>query len=348
MKNPYVESLRPAWQNPRHVFVDGKRLKEVAKSLAAEFLKNGIKAPAWNELIFPKKPENFMKFILIANSINFCFSGPWVSHKAKAIKKYKIEYEGIVWSGAMAMAAALKRAWDQGRPLFNPDYLLNLELKDLEDIFRIDERISDIEIPFVKERLSCLREVGYVVKKIFDGNMLNLYKESGFCAFNNGRGLVELLIQYFSKFYDANEMIIDNFDIKVLRFHKRAQLLAMMYQGRALNTPNWPYPLLADDDTIGPPADYAVPVALEDVGILIYSDELKRKINDYEIILPGFIEEIEIRAQTVFTMMELIKEVNELLKPNGKKINIIHLDYKIWQMGRGIQKNHHLTPTIAY
>lgn len=78
--------------------------------------------------------------------------------------------------------------------------------------------------------------------------------------------------------------------------------------------------------------------------------ELENKIQNWKEIKKDSLEELEIRAHTIYGADLLIKEVNKHL-PKDKKINALHMDYKLWS---GTRKpvlkgyKHHLVKTIAY
>ena len=77
-------------------------------------------------------------------------------------------------------------------------------------------------------------------------------------AFNNGKGLVELLVQNFGSAYaDAQSLRIDGTRY-FLSFDKRAQLVAVMLHDRALDS-NGILPVVEDIDDVGPIADYELP-----------------------------------------------------------------------------------------
>lgn len=334
MENPFLESLKPLWKSSRCIFVNDERIANVARKLARE----KCETPGWNEPIFPKNFGDFMKFILIANAINFCFTDPWTK------LKFAVNYDGTLWRGSMAMAACLKRALDEGKPLFNADYLENLTAEEVKNIFRTNCRVGEYPMPLFNERRLALVELGKNLKKDFGGSFSAIYEISGSRAFNAGRGLVELLIKHFPSFNDVSV-----FKGRTIQFQKRAQLLAMVYQGRAMTDLTRPFPILKDADALGPIADYAVPAALEDMGILVYSQGLKRKIVEREIIPKNSREEIEIRAQAACAMLKLMNEINKIRPTVGRgTINMIELDYMIWKIGRGVETPHHLTRTTAY
>ncbi len=59
------------------------------------------------------------------------------------------------------------------------------------------------------------------------------------------------------------------------------------------------------------------------------------------------IEEIEIRAATLFVTAQLTEEINKV-KQEEEKIIIPQLDFKLWTDFHAEQSAHHLTKTIMY
>ena len=94
-------------------------------------------------------------------------------------------------------------------------------------------------------------------------------------------------------------------------------------------------------------ADYIVPVALEKMNIVTYSDKLKNKIEQGVLIESGSIEEIEIRSATLFVTAQLTEEINKL-RGVDDKIIIPQLDFKLWTDFHAEKSFHHLTKTIMY
>ena len=94
-------------------------------------------------------------------------------------------------------------------------------------------------------------------------------------------------------------------------------------------------------------ADYIVPVALEKMNIVTYSDKLKNKIEQGVLIESGSIEEIEIRSATLFVTAQLTEEINKL-RGVDEKIIIPQLDFKLWTDFHAEKSFHHLTKTIMY
>ena len=59
------------------------------------------------------------------------------------------------------------------------------------------------------------------------------------------------------------------------------------------------------------------------------------------------IEEIEIRAATLFVTAQLTEEINKL-RLDDEKIIIPQLDFKLWTDFHANKSPHHLTKTIMY
>lgn len=321
--NPYIESLRPVWQNPQFVFVDERKIEEVAKELAQK----DLKIPSWRiPYIQPGNDENWMDYVILVNSINFSYKD------CITLKDFGLEYpEGKHWERSYALGAAIIRAYKEGLPIFDADFLESMDKATLEHIFR-----GNPPLPMLNERLWILKEVGKVLNHRFEGKFINVFKEANGRCFNKGKGLVELLINTFPSYSDRSYYRPQKC---WLEFHKRAQLVAIMYQGRALSS-DGKLPLLKDYTDIGPIADYQVPRALKYLGILKYEKTLEERIQNQIVIPSDTLEEQEIRVQTVYAMKRLVEEI---------KVSILEIDYAIWSMGgRKVKDPHHLTPTIAY
>jgi hypothetical protein len=191
----------------------------------------------------------------------------------------------------------------------------------------------------IEERWAILKEVGDVLCNHYQGRFRNVLNCAGGKAFGR-EGLVTQLLKRFPSFRDESRHIKTG---TVLKFEKRAQLLAMMYQGRALaSTILGP---LSDFASLGPIADYSVPRALHAQGILRYSAELERQIVSRSILAKDSIAEQEIRAQATNAQIMLLNEINSLRR---SVLTFLELDYKLWMLGRGVETPHHLTKTTAY
>lgn len=118
---------------------------------------------------------------------------------------------------------------------------------------------------------------------------------------------------------------------------KRAQILAADLVGSGC----WKFDDL-HELTMFP--DYQVPQVLNSKGIMIYSEDLQRKIDNMEVIERDSEYEIEIRAATVIACDKIALKLNQ---PS------VFIDWQLWQTGerekrQGLLKNHHRTLTNFY
>lgn len=331
--NPFWKTLKVIWDNPKLVFVDNECVKKIAKELAIK----EFEVPVWREEIFPKTPREFVEFIGVANLLNFCFTDPFNPLDGK----YFFIWRDKKWAGSLGMAAALRAALENGKPILDYKFLRNLKKSDVADIF-----CEYSDIPLIDERLESLRQIGCNFNSKTINSFWDIFELGRWKAFDakNSFGIISVLTQSLPRF---NDYSFHRESGGVLRFYKRAQLLLMVYQGRALAEPQ-NFPMISDYELLGPAPDYALPKVLRYLGILIYADKLAKKVDNWKIIFAGSLEEQEIRAQTVNAMIRLRDEINAV-RGDNKKINMLELDYFVWSLGRDMGNiPHHLTETVAY
>lgn len=325
--NPYVAAIEAVTQHAKHVTLHADRLKEIA----VLWRNDAFPIPNWHMPVFPATDdETFINFLGVGNAVNFCFTDPIT------LRKYAITYQGTEWRGALGMWAAFTRALDEGGPLLDPRYLINMTENECAHIFR-----SKNPIPMFEERLTQLRLAGIAQRYWLGGSFASLFKRCGYRAFNGGEGIVEQLAAYDVEYMDAT---FHKPTRTTLNFHKRANLFVMMYHGRALASEGALEPI-TDAALLTPPADYEIPRALRHLGILSYDEKLERRIAVRKVIAHGSREEQEIRAMTVYAMNLLTEELS---RARGEPVSIAALDFKVWSAGRESPKPHHLTLTTAY
>ncbi|GKU94877.1 hypothetical protein SLEP1_g8304 [Rubroshorea leprosula] len=93
-------------------------------------------------------------------------------------------------------------------------------------------------------------------------------------------------------------------------------------------------------------ADYIVPAALKQLGVLKYSSTLSSIIDSNREIVPGSEEEIELRACTIYA----VEKMRELIKlKSGKQVLSVELDLWLWSVGVQCPSlQHHRTLSIYY
>ena len=323
--NPFVQSLLSVWDHPTRVFLDHEALADMARTLARATLV----VPCWRDPVFPEADDTmFVNFIGVGNAINFGFTD-FETHES-----FRVEYKGKEWRGAFAMWACLRRALEFGVNILDASFLRHLDPEQCEQIFA-----GATGIPMLAQRLEILREIGGVLATRYQGSFHNVFKEARYRAFGNG-GVVNRLIADFPSFRDESVHVPSG---ALLRFHKRAQLFAMMYEGRALTSKK--LERISDAELVGPIADYDLPKTLHAMGVLRYSLEVEQKIRTCSLIERDSLEEQEIRAQTIHAQVDLVRRINEF-RTDG--VSILALDYHLWTLGRALREPHHFTRTTAY
>lgn len=324
--NSYTRTLTLFWRHTNHVCVNEDRLGQLIKEVSD----NNLPTPAWD--FYPAQPqldcslEEWVDFVCWVNTVNFAFT-----NFDPPFNKFAVEYPvGTLWRGAFALQVCFMRALQEGVPVFDAKYMRNVSLIDLACIFRAVD--DNHQIPMLADRQMIFQQVAAVLLNKFEGNWLNLFKFAEWRAFG-GWGIVDHLGAWFFTFRDFRRH-----EGRILWFQKRAQLLVMMYQGRAMNSEGR-FPLLKDAYNIGPIADYEVPKALKHLGILEYSPQFEDMIANRHIFHPGSVCEVENRLAMCYAMAKLCK---------GAGINMTQADFFVWNLGRRSDEPHILVPTIDY
>ncbi len=333
MVNEHLGSILAAVEDVKDVSVSQQAIKKLAALLADK----DLKIPRWDSPVFPEKIGDFIEFVGVVNSINFCFDN------FETGKRFSVEYpegSGKVWEGSMALAAAFKRALDEGLPIFDPWYLLRLDEMQLSHILRP----KTISIPMFRSRLQHLNNLGRVLldRKMNFQFLLIRHRFSLFSSLYGG-----YLIDALSSLDCYRDVVFWNVNGRnhVLRFNKRAYLFALVYYGRALSS--GVNLLLEDPHNILPITDWRIAQVLRSFGVLVYSKKLAETVDNRIPLKRESDMEIEIRVQTVNAMTMLLKSINDLLYPM-KTVTIIALDNYLYNLSKTLTSEHHLTMTTAY
>ncbi len=331
--NRFARSCAFVADDPKHVFINEQRIEEVASEMALK----DLKIPAWRDEVFPEGDENIIEFLGVVNSINFCFTD------FKTGQKYDVEYpegSGKIWHGSFGMAAAVKRAIDDGFPMLYPKFLEGIDLETVKHIFRH----KTMPIPMLHERLVNLRTTGASLR-YWHGSFNNIFERFGYNLILRDDGIVETLTYFLPSYRDSS-----CYRGRSIKFNKRAQLFPMVYHGRALSSEGRLQPI-RDPENFGSIADYEVAKVLRALGVLQYNPGLAIAVEAGAVINKDSFWEIEIRAQTVNAMSELLKRIDFYRSfSSSKSITMAELDYAIWSAGRSLEYQnirHHYTYTTA-
>ena len=318
-----LSSLTPVIDNLKKIQVNNQEILNVADWIAYE----EFPSPQSNKT--KKNPEEVIRTTLLLNTLNFAFTD-----FEKSIK-YEIEREGKIFSDSEAMLTQVNEAIASGIKLYDGRVLSSLDMDKLNKIFS-----GNIEMPMMSERLEVLNEVGEKLSSKYEGDWLNFINEGPRKLYSNGEGLIERLITEFPRF-DDKTVLEDGHEV---HFYKLAQLAFWGIHGELSGAGHF---IVEDMHKMSAFADYIVPVALEVMKIITYSDGLKNKIMSGEIVERDSRDEVEIRAVSLYATAKLTEEVNKR-RPSDKQIIIPQLDYRLWKQYHATHRPHHLTVTTMY
>lgn len=278
--------------------------------------------PAWpRDRHFFDGSEKTVNWLLLLDALNFSFWGdpPW-----------RVTYQGETHDGYWALVLALRRAVEEGHPLWDAGYLAEMSLPTLAHILR-----GENEIPLLPRRWEIVREVGQVLRERYGGQFARAVEAAG-------RSAVRLVLQVvhdFPSFYD-----VADWQGREVRFFKRAQILVAdlygAFQGQAWGE-------FHDLDQLTAFADYKLPQVLRRFDILVYRPDLAQKVDHRFVFPPRSREEVEIRASTIWAVEWLRRE----LANHGRQLRAFEIDWWLWNEGQrssGADRPYHLVRTTDY
>jgi hypothetical protein len=299
--------------------------ERAVEDLCQIWIEKGIDTPPWDSSHhYQGEPEDTIAGLFVLDALNFCFWPP------SGKPRWEIEYESQRFSGYYALSVSIKRAIGSGIPITNADFLANITRDDLKRVLR-----GKGELQLLKERAKILRELGQVLLDEYGGEASRFLE----AAENSAVGLVYLVSEKLQSFRDVARHGRDE-----VPFYKRAQILASDLYG-AFNGANWGN--FIDMESLTAFADYKLPQVLRHLGVLCYEPALARKVDHGTLLESGSIEEVEIRANTIWAV-ELIRQE---LESRGKTFRAFEIDGVLWNMGQYEAfraKPYHRTVSIFY
>jgi len=314
-----IKSIKPIIRNTKYVEINRDKIIELSKYFRKNELRHWLKEAPFD--LSKLDDDSRLAFLFVFNAISFSYWGE---------PKWTIKYLGMKYDGSWGMIASLARAIEEGKPILDPHYLEKISKKDFEQILK-----GNVKIPLFEERLKIIREIGRVIVKDFNGRFVNVINS----AEGNALKLLKIIIKKFPSFKDEY-----SYKNKKIYFLKRAQLLVSdiyhVFKGEG-------YGNLIKIDNLTACADYKLPQVLRRIGIIDYSKKLKEKIDNKIEIKKGSREELEIRANIIY-VVELIKKE---LKNKIKDISSSEINDYIWLAGQikhPEDKPYHRTRTTSY
>jgi hypothetical protein len=246
---------------------------------------------------------------VLLNALNFRF---W-EKKDSSLTYFETEYKGKKERGAGALFASISRALDEKMPILEPAYLTDIDGDAAEKIFR-----GTTKIPMLYKRTEIMNELGRQ-REPLDAFLNRTEKDYW--------KLVEAVAISYPSYRD-----VWSYGTVRVPFLKRAQLLvsSLHVQGDVQ---------VKNTETGSVFADYRVPQALRELGIVNYSAQLANAVDSLTELSAGTFKEVEIRAASIVVCDRLAKEYD---------LKIVEIDNILWMHGRNCKKPHHLTTTTSY
>jgi hypothetical protein len=320
------------WEVPQTTFqvAQESRLVEVSRQALVDFCQNRLPqhpgVPAWEDSYhFRGSARETVAYLLVLDSLNFCF---WPD---RGKPKWEIVCGSESLSGYFGLAAALKRAVESGIPLTRADYLARLSLNDLREILGGPGG----ELPLMSRRREILNNVGRVLMEAYDGQATNLIE----AAQRSAVTLSRLLAEKFPSFRDTAD-----YRGSEVFFYKRGQILASDLHG-TFEGKSWGR--FDDMEELTAFADYKLPQVLRHLGIFIYEESLACKVDQGVFLKAGSLEEVEVRANTIWAVELIRRELGRL----GKTLRAFEIDWILWNLGQDPVfkvKPYHRTRTVFY
>jgi len=317
--NKVLETTKFVVDNSTSVKINQEKLAEFSKKFNHGNLPHWLSASPISYAHL--SDEDKLNFLLVFNSTSFCYWGD---------PKWTIEYKGEKYDGSWAMVASIFRALDEGKPIFDAKYRATISRENYQEILR-----GNVQIPLFEERLKITRDVASLLLEKYSGDFGKMVKS----AEGDASKLLMMITSQLPCFDDT-----ESYKGQTIYFYKRAQLLIedinSTFAGEG-------YGELRGLEEFTACADYKLPQSLRKLGIFSYSKDLEEKIDKLIQLPKGSPEEVEIRANTIWSV-EMIKEE---LRKAGKNFSSMSINDHLWLMGQTKSpddKPYHRTLTTAY
>jgi hypothetical protein len=302
-----LETAANVAERSKWVRIDNQALRRFSRRLTDV----GITAPALDaHYHFCDNSERTVSYFLVLDSLNFCF---W---PLPGKSKWEIQFGSELLSGYYGLAASLKKAVLTGVAITHAEYLAEISSDQLKQILG-----GRGELQLLGHRVGILKELGRLLIRDYKGKSHKLVEAAGSSAIR----LVQILAEKLPSFSDIAEH-----QGRAVFFYKRAQIFAADLFG-TFKGKKWG--LFSDMDQLTAFADYKLPQVLRHLGILVYAPVLAQKVDQKVFLAPGSQEEVEIRANTIWAV-ELIRRE---LKKEGRPLRSFEIDWILWNLGQGAE-----------
>jgi hypothetical protein len=298
------------------------RLSAAGLSGLAAWLLDAPSPPAWgwpHLVAADAGAEAAASWTLLLSALNFSF---WEDEP-----RWRVDGA----DGYMALAHALRRAYDAGTPVVRPSVWASWSVLDLSAVLQGDSG-GPAGPPMLAERHAVAAELGAWLR--------DSHGDSGLAALRaapSAFGFAQMLASTLRLFRDVAE-----YRGRRVPLLKRAQIAAHDC-GLALGDLA-PLPL-RDRSGLTAFADYKLPQVLRAAGALEYSPSLAATVDALVELRPGCEEEVEIRAATVVA----VERLTALVRAGGREVDAPLVDSMLWWRGQGLRAlPYHRVRTIWY
>ena len=316
-----LESAKYVSERSNLVAINPEKIDHFAQRLIG----HNLELPLWDSRHhFFDGTAKTVSYFLILDSLNFCF---WPE---AGEPRWEIDYQAQTLSGYSGLAASLKKAVLEGSPILEAEFLSEMTLVELKRVLG-----GKNELQLMNERREILNELGRVLLENYQGQAVSLVEEASGSALN----LASLIAEKLNSFRD-----IAWYKDRNVFFLKRAQIFAAdlygVFQGKSWGR-------FGDMAELTAFADYKLPQVLRHLGILTYSPKLTQMVDNQTLLFPGSVEEIEIRANTIWAVEGIRQKIEQI----GLSMKAFEIDWLLWNMGQEDTyraKPYHRTRTIFY
>lgn len=300
-------SYKYVCDNSQHVKINYEKVDELIKNTDFSKIKYWLGANPFG--IMDMDINDILNFLLIYHTIgDYCFWGD---------PKWEINTIIGKQDGSYAMIYLILQR-------FRITQSFNMDYEEFKAFLQ-----GNVEIPLLKERFACLKEMNAFLKK-YDKPFSEIIKKM-----HEDSKLLEFLINNLPFFED-----ISSYNGHDVYFYKRAQLLT----SDILHALEAKTDIPVDYSHLIGCADYKIPQVMRCYGMLEYDSNLASKV-DSKIELPeNTPEEIEIRASDLAI-------INYIYEKLGGKVSKMEINDFIWLLGQDktqMTKPYHRTLTKHY
>ncbi|KAJ7490310.1 hypothetical protein B0H11DRAFT_1719156 [Mycena galericulata] len=359
-KNPVVDGAQFAYEKTNIVRVNDVGVIMAAKHIHEKLRGESYSPRTWRSHplhICPVEPYSSteplnkacLNWIFLISALNFSF---W-SEKEGQPGRYGVLWRESwdsprpkLWTGYWSLVASLNRALQESIPITDPHFYSSETLCPdslIEHVFRAAEGSSE-SIPLLAERISIMREVGFILCQSFGGSFQGFLDE--FQRQHNGEGtalqLVRMVTETFPSFRD--EVYLDG---RKVCLWKRAQILvaetwAAFYPPEPeASHPLFPGPYGPAIHQLTMFADYRVPQILHHLRILSYPPALLQILRAGTMLAPGSSEELSLRAASVVAVERVRAEMLTLHAgedPAGSTVSSVLIDFYLWDLAKKVER----------